>query len=214
MDNLEGFPEKTCTVDSYKRWILFPLIFKSVPVATMHQPLVSYSKSREQRQVWGKVAPVLQCQHWWAQFTGSEHGKHSWVLVTGFVDTPRQDGAMRFHPGLETKHQNGPNAIQETGPKNWVQTTPYTRGLSRRASYTLSQSMRWRQGCRQIKLQPSSGREQGASPALNQGAGGMRGGSTWEQSVSPGADGALRYWHLQFLNGWKVSCCTAISHEF
>lgn len=66
MDNLEGFPEKTCTVDSYKRCIFFPLIFKSVPVTSMHQPLVRVQQElRAEASQKARVTPVLQCHCCW-----------------------------------------------------------------------------------------------------------------------------------------------------
>lgn len=119
MDNLEGFPEKTCTVESYKRWILFPLIFKSVPAATMHQPVVRAQQELGASQKAG-VTPVQQCHHWWgtvpqalsmAGWAGS-----CWQVLLilpwkmeqwGSILEKKQQHGSKGHPGDRAKDTTG-----------------------------------------------------------------------------------------------------------
>lgn len=70
--------------------------------------------------------------------TGSEHGRQSLVLVTGSVDSHRQDGVTWLHPGVQ-KHRAegcsmGPKSSQKTAPKTELSTTYSVcmRSLSRR----------------------------------------------------------------------------------
>lgn len=73
--------------------------------------------------------------------------------------------------GWRQSYSMGPKSTQETGPKTELGTSYsiYMRGLSRRqATYSLSQSRRQgqRQGCRRVRLQQSSGKEQRPRPEL------------------------------------------------
>lgn len=154
MDNLEGFPGRTCPGISYRRWILFPSIFKSY-ASTTHQPLVSAQQGWELRRGGVGVTPAQALLTLMGRRpTGSDHGRQSRVLVTGSMDSHRQDGVMRLHPGVQ-KHRAegcsmGPKSIQKTAPKTELSTS-YSicmRSLSRRQA-TDSPSQSRSQGQRQ-----------------------------------------------------------------
>lgn len=137
MDDLEGFPEKTCTVDSYKRWILFPLIFKSVPATTTHQHLVKAQQElgAEAGQK-ARVTPVQQCHHRW----GAVPQGWAWQAELASSNRACWHSQARWSnedPARSLKDRAGDKAAacvqrpprRQGQRQNWVQATSYVWGI-------------------------------------------------------------------------------------
>jgi len=144
--------------------------------------------------------------------TGLEHG--GWQ---GLRTVPWGSIWTFKRPGWRQSCSTGPKSTQETGPKAGLgaSCSVRTRGLSRRhATSSLCQSRRWgrRQGCRQVHLRRSSGKEQRPRPKLNWGYWGV-----WRVPVR--LVGAIKVpsgcWHLQLLGGIDerlLALCAVTSH--
>lgn len=154
MEDLEGFPEKTCPVTCQKRWILFPLIFKSIPATTV-VIATCQDIARARRQRW---LHCKQCPHQWDATQQAElapltdSGK-----VIEWPGTASIQGHKRQRDGYtvssESRQQTGPNVgllcfSQRLALLSSI-LPPEVGSSSSRTTYALSVSL-----CKQSILHP------------------------------------------------------------
>lgn len=196
MDNLEGFPERTCPLTSYRRWILFPSIF-----CKHYAPASCEGTARAGS--WGEVGrrgdPSTGTAH-----TGEppSHGVWAWQAEPGAGDRVCGQSQARWSDEAPSRNSKAQGWRLQHGSK--VQ--PEDRAKDRtgyklqrmyeesfqETSYLQPESVQEPEaGCRQVHPQQSSGKEQRARPEL-QGVLGQRQRGCVE--VSPRLVCAVKGW--------------------
>lgn len=128
MDNLEGFPEKTRPVTCQKRWILFPLIFKSIPATTV-VPATCQGIARARRQRW---LHCRQCPHQWDATWQAELGLLTDSgKVSTWLSTASIQGQMETRVQCGPRVQAGDRAKDRTGYKRQC----LNKGFSQEANH-------------------------------------------------------------------------------
>lgn len=192
MENLEGFPGRTCPGISYRRWILFPLIFKSSHASTTHQPLVSTQQGWELRRGGGRGNPSAGT----ARTDGPlSHRVWAWQAEPGAGDSVYGQSQARWSDAAPSRSsktqgwrlQHGSKVQPEDSAKDRTEyklQRMYEESFQE-TSYRQPKSVqepRPEAGCRQVYPQQSLGKEQRAGPELQGGAGpeaeGVREGPT------------------------------------
>lgn len=196
MDNLEGFPEMTCPVNSYKTWILFPLIFL---IYSWNHYAPASCQGPARARSWGKPGGEGSPSAGRALTDGAQsHRVWAWQAELGATNRVCWQSQARWSdetPSRSLKDGAGDKATAwvQSPPRrrgqrqDWLQASVYIQEIfpGHKLPTALSQSRRQgqRQGCRWVHRQQSSCKEQRPRPELKWGCWTIGRGGGWRSHV-------------------------------